>query len=90
MKTHKLKIQERFYWAVDQGIKKVEIRFDDRDFQKGDYLEFDVLWEKSDDDCVHIDASWRSSLFRITHVLHFPDGLKDGYVALSIQKVRSR
>lgn len=27
-----------------------------------------------------------SDLFRITHVLHFPEGLRDGYVALSIER----
>lgn len=41
---HQLKISSKYFDAVNEGIKKFEIRKDDRDYQVGDvvqFLEFD-------------------------------------------------
>jgi len=53
------------------GKKKVEIRFNDRDYQTGDILEF--------------GTNERYYKFRITHI-HSGLGLKEGFVALSVEK----
>lgn len=44
MKTHSLKVLQEYYMPLAAGNKPFEIRFNDRDFQRGDKLilkEFD-------------------------------------------------
>ncbi len=77
MKTHTLKIKEEFWDDILFERKKCEIRKNDRKFKVWDLLEFIVLCYESWD-------YYPQNQFVITHVLHFPDGLKDWYVALSI------
>ena len=46
---HELKIHPKYYRAVLLGLKKVEIRLNDRNYQEGDLLilnEFDPKTEK--------------------------------------------
>lgn len=83
-KTHLLKIDERFYERIVKGEKTCEIRKNDRDFQSGDLISFNVVPE--------IGLSFKEKnnfnsgpLYKITHVLIFPQGLQIGYVALSIK-----
>lgn len=38
MAYHVLKTVQPFYGAVQQGIKKFEVRINDRDFKQGDTL----------------------------------------------------
>lgn len=70
---HKLKIEERYYERLCSGEKTCEVRFDDRDYQVGDILEFDRWYP------------FRQH-FQITHIQRWI-GLKDGYVCLSIKKI---
>jgi len=37
-RTHKVKIEEAYYENVISGRKRFEIRYDDRDYQVGDWL----------------------------------------------------
>lgn len=69
---HFLKIQKEYLDNLVSGRKKVEIRFNDRDYQLGDEL---VFW--------YPDGYYH---FEITHI-HSGLGLLEGYVALSIKKV---
>lgn len=92
---HKLKIHNRFYEKLVSGQKKVEIRYNDRNYQKGDILYFnqistdytDYMESRSDNvvfgEVTHQEKSM-VTLFVITDVTEFPNGLKDGYVALSL------
>lgn len=75
MRTHELKIERRFLERILDGSKNFEIRFNDRDFQKGDELFLRPVDQQ------------RGALLiaTITYVLHFPEGLKDGWVALGIE-----
>lgn len=68
--SHNLKLDKQYIHSVKTGEKTCEIRLNDRDYQKGDYIYFD---------------EFGSEVFEITHVLHFPVGLQAGYVALSIK-----
>lgn len=70
MRIHKLKIERRYYEAVNSGDKLCEIRYNDRDYQKGDKIAF--LGD--------------NKTYEVTHVLHYPEGLRDGWVVLSIKK----
>jgi len=69
-KKHKLKIREHYLRNLIHGRKKVEIRFNDRDYQVGDALEFE------DVNGVYY--------FFITHV-HSGLGMETGYLALSVE-----
>lgn len=71
------------YWdCLIAGEKTAEIRFNDRDFQKGDTIQFQVIIPDE-------NRTWcPADVFEITHVLYFPDGLKDGYVMLSLKPYR--
>lgn len=90
MTTHELKINECYFNHILEGKKTCEIRFNDRDYQVGDIIRFKYLWKyeerpseaQFDGDCYLSDVN-----FIITHVLHFPEGLKEGFVALSIKKL---
>lgn len=82
MKTHELKLNKRFEWAVWNGDKPFEIRKNDRDYQVGDRIRFHVVDDRGN--------AWNSLLrgitFEITYVLS-GWGLEDGYVALGIREV---
>lgn len=93
MTTHNLKIHEKYYDKLTRGEKKCEIRYNDRDFQKWDILDFSIIYEEADTPIPewyywHIPEWYYWQKFKITHVLYFPDGLKDWYVALSLSKTK--
>lgn len=81
-KKHTLNLLPQYWSPIYSGQKTCEIRKNDRDFQKGDGIFFSIL-----------DGGLKSfpqeHEFLITHVLHFPEGLKDGYVALSIKLIKN-
>lgn len=45
-KVHELKILPEHYWPVVEGVKRAELRKNDRDFKVGDIL---ALWEWNGD-----------------------------------------
>lgn len=71
---HSLKIEQQYLTNLLSGAKKAEIRYNDRDYQLGDTLEF-----------YHLD-SHQDVAFKITHI-HSGLGLQGGYVALSVEQV---
>lgn len=70
---HELKIGQNYLDNLLSGKKKMEIRFNDRDYQVGDSVCF---WDGNE-----------SVSFLITHI-HSGLGMKDGYVVLSVERVR--
>lgn len=79
MKTHKLKIQDHFYRAIETGYKTFEVRKDDRDFGIGDNIEFTT-----------IDGETREGQWKITYKLtheDFPEGIPEGYCILGIYPI---
>lgn len=83
MSTHKLKITPEFFGLVAVGMKTAEVRFNDRNYEAGDYLR---LCEFKD-----LKFTGESVLVEVTHVLHsedFPCGVKRGYCVLSFNAVR--
>ena len=81
MTTHNLKTIEPHFSNVLNGSKTFEVRLNDRDYQVGDFLmltEYPYVGELS----LSIET-------QITHILtHFeyPQGIKKGYVILSITR----
>jgi len=82
MKIHSLKIQSGFFEEILRDNKRAELRFDDRDFQKGDKL---VLLELHPVDKGILTG--RSASATITHVLKGFTGLEDDYAILSFQRI---
>lgn len=78
---HTLKCVEPFYYEIEQGRKRFEIRKDDREFEysAGDSL---VLYQVKDG---ILTGNW--IVRKVTYVLRFAEeyGLKPGYVIMSIK-----
>lgn len=85
VRTHSIKLMESYCDAVLNGEKTFEIRFNDRAYQKGDYIKFlpmaDVDGNKVA--CIHPVSEKK---YIITYVLPY-EKLRDGYVALGIKEV---
>lgn len=79
---HHIKIQECYFYALDEWRKTHEVRYNDRDYQTWDQISFDVIYQKKWD---YPDTSME--VWEITHVLHFPEWLQDGWVVLSLKKI---
>ena len=80
--THKIKIQDQFADAVLNGAKTFEVRLNDRNYQRGDYVEFNVVFEGLE----LTNHPLNKQIFIITYVLS-GWGLKEGYVAFGIKRV---
>lgn len=94
MTEHTLKLNDRYFDAVANGIKTFEIRKDDRGFRVGDTL---VLKNVNDegkyityaDDNLGINLVYEIKVavkYILTHD-DFPNGIPEGYVVMSIERV---
>ena len=88
MYKHTLKLQQRFVKPIMDKEKQFEIRKNDRCFQKGDQVQFNVvdndgyeLSYKSDE-----TRKFEFKEFEITYVIS-GWGLKNGYVVFGIKEV---
>ena len=66
MTTHKLKLREEYADAVASGEKNFEIRYNDRGFQKGDEVIFEVI----DKSCLSVPHKLNHWVFEITYLIH--------------------
>jgi len=93
MTEHILKLNDRYFDAVANGIKTFEIRKNDRDYKVGDTL----VLKKVDDDgkfLTYADHNLGMNLnyeikVAITYILTHDefDGISEEYVALGIRRV---
>ena len=74
---HNLKIEPNYLDNLVSGIKKAEIRCNDRDYQRGDVLRFK--------DYRHSETI--EHFFEITHI-HSGLGLERNYVMLSVVELK--
>ena len=84
MKTHNLKIRKDFAGAVYSGEKTFELRENDRGFQKGDLIRFNVIDKLMGTPRVH---PLNHMEYEITYILN-GWGLKENYVVLAIKPVK--
>lgn len=88
-KIHHLKIYFDYADAVLNGTKTFEVRRNDRGYQKGDWIKFEVT-KSYDDDC--FDHSWpekhllNGKVFEITYV-HSGLGMENGFVVLGLKEI---
>lgn len=80
-KLHKLKLRIEFADDVLSGDKCFEVRENDRGYQKGDFIQFDVIGDMGLSQ--HHDLN--DVRFVITYVLS-GWGIKAGYVAFGIRR----
>ena len=81
---HELKILPCFYNEVISGCKKFEIRKNDRSYEINDKLllqEFDIDSKK---------RTGRESMFLVTSILRTFEGLKEGFVIMSIELLNTK
>ena len=81
--THKIKIDKAYADAVLSGEKPFEVRENDRDYQKGDLVKFQVMdgWFERPTHPLN------DMTFEITYVLGSFVGLAPNYVAFAIKVV---
>lgn len=82
--THKIKIRESFADAVNRGDKTFEVRKNDRGYQKGDVVQFVVLYDS--DGCEMISHPLNEKEYEITYVLS-GWGIEDGYCVFGIKPI---
>jgi hypothetical protein len=80
MKIHELKTIEPYFSQVETGEKTFEIRYNDRNYQKGDYL----LLQKYDG--IMQSFNGESLLVRVKYVLKDYHGLSKDMCIMSISK----
>lgn len=82
MAVHKLKVWSEFMTDLINGNKTFELRFNDRNFQIGDYLS---LMEYDKFNKVYLD---RLLLVKVTYILGGSsfDAIKKGFVVMSIKR----
>lgn len=87
MTTHRLKVFVKYADAIMNGTKTFEIRKNDRGYEVGDKIVFDVVTNEG----YAVGAAARHPLngatYRIDYILDDFEGLAQKYVALAIPKV---
>ena len=81
--THEIKIQKEYAQAVYLGEKTFEVRINDRGYQKGDLVVFEVMKGQYRD----LTHPLNDMIFEITYVLGSFVGLAPNYVAFAIRDV---
>lgn len=84
--THKIKIQKEYAQAVYLGEKTFEVRCNDRGYQKGDLVEFQVM----DGAMERPTHPLNDMTYQITYVLGSFVGLAPNYVAFAIKDVTAQ
>jgi hypothetical protein len=82
MKIHELKLEAEFFFNITTGVKTCEIRKNDRNYEIGDTL---ILYSWLPKEKRY---SGEPPLFVIITDITKGYGLKNGYVALSIKKIK--
>ena len=85
--NHKIKILESFADAVLRGEKTFEVRKNDRGYQRGDTVEFIVLYDSDHLEMTNHPLMKRK--YEITYVLN-GWGIENGYVAFGIRLIEER
>ena len=85
--VHKIKILDVFADAVWSGEKTFEVRMNDRNYQKGDIIEFKVVYETALGTRESLGHPLTGKRYQITYVLS-GWGLKDGFVAFGIRQIQ--
>ncbi len=81
MKVHELKTWPQQFAAVNAGIKRWELRRNDRDFETGDLLYLREYNNESDEYTGHHVLA---EVLSVMHDFDVPEGLPSGFVIMDI------
>lgn len=77
---HELKIEPRFFEAIESGKKNFEVRKSDRHYFVGDYLALN--------ECDKGTHTGRAILAEVTYLLDDEEYCKKGYVVMGIRRCK--
>lgn len=86
MTTHRLKIHEQHANAVLNGTKTFEVRKNDRGYEVGDKIVFDVVTNEGYAVGEAARHPLNGATYRIDYILDDFEGLAQKYVAFAISK----
>ncbi len=81
--VHEIKLSEDYIEPVLSGKKNFEVRYNDRGYQKGDWVKFKAVSRKG---VRYDDEILEKATFEITYV-HSGLGLQEGYVVFGIHSI---
>lgn len=79
MKFHELKTFKTYFQDIQDGVKKFEVRLNDRGFKVGDALHLREF------DGVSQTYTGREIHRRVTYILDDPRFVKDGFIVMGIK-----
>lgn len=82
---HQLKIDSKYFSKIVKGEKTFEVRKNDRDFHKGDYLGLNEITDHACDSQGERKETGNFVLVKVLDVFSDPDYVKGGYVIMSIR-----
>lgn len=86
MTTHRLKVLIKYADAIMDGTKTFEIRKNDRGYEVGDKIVFDVVTNEGYAVGAAAGHPLNGATYRIGYILDDFEGLAQKYVALAISK----
>lgn len=76
---HYLKINPKYFVAVEKGIKTFEIRFNDRDYKVGDIIHLQEVFDG--------EYTGRAIDKEVCYMISDPEYCKEGFVVLGLKGV---
>lgn len=86
MTTHRLKVLIKYADAIINGTKTFEVRKNDRGYEVGDKIVFDVVTNEGYSIGEAARHPLNGATYRIDYILDDFEGLAQKYVALAIRK----
>lgn len=86
MTTHRLKVLIKYADAIVNGTKTFEVRKNDRGYEVGDKIVFDVVTNEGYAVGEAARHPLNGEVYRIDYILDDFEGLAQKYVALAISK----
>lgn len=86
MTTHRLKVFIKYADAIMNGTKTFEVRKNDRGYEVGDKIVFDVVTNEGYFAGAAARHPLNGATYRIDYILDDFEGLAQKYVALAISK----
>ena len=76
-RQHNLKIRPEYYTAITWGVKKFEVRYNDRDYKIGDILHLQEWSENG--------YTGKAVNVIVTYILSDTQFVKEGYIIMSLK-----
>lgn len=86
MTTHRLKVLIKYADAIMNGTKTFEVRKNDREYEVGDKIVFDVVTNEGYSIGETARHPLNGATYRIDYILDDFEGLAQKYVAMAISK----